>query len=167
MYLKHLMHVLNVQCNNMSIIRTKGQGNLVVTKNRFSGKAIITSTPIGVNNFKDLYSMDKKLTIENFDKDLNVGVFYGWDVISADETEDSYLFQLRNRTDNKLRVYITLGRELQYSDLPYYPEMMYQCYIHDDNNEWSNRSWFRAHDITYKNFWGIVEETVTNHHLPF
>ena len=140
----------------MSIMRTKGQG-----------KVIITSTPKGINNFKDFYSMDKKLTIENFDKDLNTAVFYGWDIISADETEDSYLFQLRYRTDNKLRVYITLSRVLQYAELPYYPEMMYQCYIHDDNGEWDSRSWFRAHDITYKNFWGLVEETVTNHQFLF
>ena len=47
------------------------------------------------------------ITIQNYDKDLNQGVIYGWDIISADETEDSYLFQLRNRTDWKLRVYIT------------------------------------------------------------
>jgi len=115
----------------------------------FRPHAIITSTPKGINNFKDFYSMDKKLTIENFDKDLNTSVFYGWDIISADETEDSYLFQLRYRTDNKLRVYITLSRVLQYAELPYYPEMMYQCYIHDDNGEWDNRSWFREHYITY------------------
>ena len=109
----------------------------------------------------------KILYIKNYDKDLMRGIFYGWDIISADETEDSYLFQVQNRTDNKLRVYITLGRELQYSELPYYPEMMYQCYIHDDEGHWSNRSWFRVHDITYKNFWGLIEETITNHHLPF
>ena len=133
----------------------------------FRNKAIITSTPNGGNTFYDLYNMNKKLTIENFDKDLNMGIFYGWDVIAADETEDSYLFQVQNRTDNKLRVYITLGRELQYSELPYYPEMMYQCYIHDDEGHWSNRSWFRVHDITYKNFWELIEETITNHHLPF
>lgn len=101
------------------------------------------------------------ITIQNYDKDLNQGVIYGWDIISADETEDSYLFQLRNRTDNKLRVYVTLGRELHYS------EMMYQCYVHDDNNEWSSRSWLREHDLTYKNFWELIEETITNHHLPF
>lgn len=133
----------------------------------FRNKAIITSTPNGGNVFYDLYNMNKKLTIENFDKDLNMGIFYGWDVIAADETEDSYLFQVQNRTDNKLRVYITLGRELQYSDLPYYPEMMYQCYIHEDSGHWWNRSWFRVHDITYKNFWELIEETITNHHLPF
>ena len=137
-------------------MRTNGQG-----------KVIITATPNGLHIFKDLYTMNKKLTIENFDKDLNMGIFYGWDVSAADETEDSYLFQVQNRTDNKLRVYITLGRELQYSELPYYPEMMYQCYIHDDEGHWSNRSWFRVHDITYKNFWELIEETITNHHLPF
>ena len=133
----------------------------------FRNKVIITSTPKGVSNFKDLYTMDKKLTIENFDKDLNVAIFYGWDIISADETDDSYLFQLRNRIDTKVRVYITLSRILQYAELPYYPEMMYQCYIHDDEGHWSNRSWFRVHDITYKNFWELIEETITNHHLPF
>ena len=141
----------------MSIMRTKGMG-----------KVVLSATPKGVNNFKELYDMSTKiLHIKNYDKDLTRGVFYGWDVISADETDESYLFQLQNRTDNKLRVYITLGRELQYSELPYYHEMMYQCYIHDDAGKWSNRSWFRVHDITYKNFWGLIEETITNHHLPF
>ena len=141
----------------MSIMRTKGMG-----------KVVLSATPKGVNNFKELYDMNtKKLHIKNYDKDLMRGIFYGWDIISADETEDSYLFQVQNRTDTKLRVYITLGRELQYSELPYYPEMMYQCYIHDDEGHWSNRSWFRVHDITYKNFWGLIEETITNHHLPF
>ena len=141
----------------MSIMRTKGMG-----------KVVLSATPKGINNFKELYDMNtKKLHIKNYDKDLMRGIFYGWDVISADETEDSYLFQVQNRTDNKLRVYITLGRELQYSELPYYPEMMYQCYIHDDEGHWSNRSWFRVHDITYKNFWELIEETITNHHLPF
>lgn len=141
----------------MGIMRTKGQGYIVVNPN-----------PNGKNIFKELYDMNTKiLHIKNYDKDLMRGVFYGWDVISADETDEHYLFQLKNRTDNKLRVYITLGRVLQYSNLPYYPEMMYQCYIHDDEGSWSSTQWFRGHDITYKNFWQVVEETVSNHHLPF
>ena len=141
----------------MSIMRTKGMG-----------KVVLSATPNGVNHFKELYDMNTKiLHIKNYDKDLMRGVFYGWDVISADETDESYLFQLQNRTDIKLRVYITLGRVLQYSSLPYYPEMMYQCYIHDDEGSWSSTQWFRGHDITYKNFWQVVEETITNHHLPF
>jgi len=141
----------------MSIMRTRGMG-----------KVVLSTTPKGVNHFKELYDMNTKiLHIKNYDKDLTRGVFYGWDVISADETDESYLFQLQNRTDIKLRVYITLGRVLQYSSLPYYPEMMYQCYIHDDEGSWSSTQWFRGHDITYKNFWQVVEETITNHHLPF
>ena len=141
----------------MSIMRTKGMG-----------KVVLSATPNGVNHFKELYDMNTKiLHIKNYDKDLMRGVFYGWDVISADETDESYLFQLQNRTDIKLRVYITLGRVLQYSSLPYYPEMMYQCYIHDDEGSWSSTQWFRGHDITYKNFWQVVEETISNHHLPF
>ncbi len=141
----------------MSIMRTKGMG-----------KVVLSTTPKGVNHFKELYDMNTKiLHIKNYDKDLMRGVFYGWDVISADETDESYLFQLQNRTDIKLRVYITLGRVLQYSSLPYYPEMMYQCYIHDDEGSWSSTQWFRGHDITYKNFWQVVEETISNHHLPF
>jgi hypothetical protein len=138
-------------------MRTKGMG-----------KIVLSATPKGVNHFKELYDMNTKiLHIKNYDKDLMRGVFYGWDVISADETDESYLFQLQNRTDIKLRVYITLGRVLQYSSLPYYPEMMYQCYIHDDEGSWSSTQWFRGHDITYKNFWQVVEETISNHHLPF
>ena len=141
----------------MSIMRTKGMG-----------KVVLSATPKGVNHFKELYDMNTKiLHIKNYDKDLMRGVFYGWDVISADETDEAYLFQLQNRTDIKLRVYITLGRVLQYAILPYYPEMMYQCYIHDDEGSWSSTQWFRGHDITYKNFWQVVEETITNHHLPF
>lgn len=110
-----------------------------------------------------------KLVIQNYAKDLNLMIFWGWDVIAADELDESYIFQLAHRTEPKLRVYITLGRDLQYAELPYYPEMMYQCYIHDDEGKWEDRSWFRAHDITYKNFWSLVEEVVDKHHsiLPF
>lgn len=120
-------------------------------------------------NQKDETDPKGKLVIQNFSKDLNMMVIYGWDVISADEVEDSYLFQLALRENPKLRVYITLGRDLQYAELPYYPEKMYQCYIHDDEGNWEDRSWFRAHDLTYKNFWGMVEEIIDKHHpiYPF
>ena len=119
--------------------------------------------------FKNRILMDKKLKIENYTKDLNMMVIYGWDVLAADETEDSYLFQLALRENPKIRVYITLGRDLQYAELPYYPEKMYQCYVHDDDGKWDNRSWFRAHDLTYKNFWACVEDIIDKHHptLPF
>ena len=143
----------------MSIMRTKGQGHIVMN-----------ATPNGKNIFKELYDMNTKiLHIKNYDKDLMRGVFYGWDIISADETDDIYLFQLKNRLNNSLRVYISLGRLLQMAPDPYF-EPMYQVYIHDDKGEWDYTGWFRGHDLTYKNFWGVVEDIVEKHHptdLPF
>ncbi len=151
----------------MSIMRTKGMG-----------KVMVASTPISVGSwFNKYYQKNQKnepdpkgkLVIHNFNKDFKKMVFWGWDVIDTAELDESYIFQLAHRTETKLRVYITLGRVLQYAELPYYPEMMYQCLIHDDKGEWENRSWFRAHDLTYKNFWSVVEEIVDKHHpiLPF
>jgi hypothetical protein len=143
----------------MSIMRTYGRG-----------KIIMNVAPNGKNIFKELYDMnEKKLHIKNYDKDLMRGAFYGWDIISADEMDDSYMFQLKNRTDNTLRVYISLGRILQMAPEPYL-EPMYQLYMHDDNGDWDYSGWFRAHDLTYKNFWGVIEDIVEKHHpmdLPF
>jgi hypothetical protein len=143
----------------MSIMRTKGMG-----------KVVLSATPNGKNIFKELYDMNTKiLHIKNYDKDLMRGAFYGWDIISADEMNDIYLFQLKNRNDNSLRVYISLGRLLQMAPDPY-SEPMYQVYIHDDKGEWDYNGWFRGHDLTYKNFWGVVEDIVEKHHptdLPF
>jgi hypothetical protein len=140
-------------------MRTKGQGHIVMN-----------TTPNGKNIFKELYDMNTKiLHIKNYDKDLMRGVFYGWDVISADEMDDIYLFQLKNRTDNTLRVYISLGRLLQMAPEPYF-EPMYQLYMHDDKGVWDYTGWFRGHDLTYKNFWGVVEDIVEKHEptdLPF
>jgi hypothetical protein len=143
-----------------------------------TSKLVMSPNPISAGSwFTNYYQKNQKnetdpkgkLVIQNYNRDITSAVFYGWDLISADELDDNYTFQLMNRENSKLRVYITLGRVLQYAEQPYYPEKMYQCYIHDDNGEWEDRSWFRVHDITYKNFWGIVEEVVDKHHpiLPF
>ena len=108
------------------------------------------------------------ITIKNYDKDLNQGVFYGWDIISADETNDAYLFQLRNRQNTKLRVYITLGRDTQLAPTYFMP--MHQMYIHDDDGDWDYTGWFNSHDLTYKNFWDVVEEVVDKYQptlLPY
>ena len=106
----------------------------------------------------------KKLHIKNYDRELTMMIFWGWDIIAADESEELYSFQLKHRSNNNLRVYITLGRELQVAPVPYYPELMYQVYIHDDKGDWDYRGWFRGHDLNYKNFWEVVEEEVEKHY---
>ena len=153
----------------MSIMRTKGQGYVTISSMPKISMSSWFNNYYQQNQTQKNPNFDpnRKLVIQNYAKDLGSAVFWGWDVIAADEMDDVYLFQLMNRENSKLRIYITLGRELQYAELPYYPEMMYQCYVHDDNNEWSSRNWIRAKDITYKKFWELMEETITNHHLPF
>ena len=143
-------------------------GNRIIGSRTFRSKGGVgaVSGSVYQKNQKNETDPKGKLVIQNFAKDLNMMVIYGWDVLAADETEDSYLFQLALREDPKVRVYITLGRDLQYAELPYYPEMMYQCYIHDDEGKWDNRSWFRAHDLTYKNFWTVVEDIIDRNHPP-
>ena len=120
---------------------------------------------INQNQKKPKFDPKGKLVIQNFDKNITSAVspFYGWNLIEADETDDFYFFRLVHWENPKWRVYITLGRVLQYAEQPYYPEKMYQCYIHDDMGKWQDTSWFRAHDITYNNFWAIVEEVVNKH----
>ena len=119
--------------------------------------------------FKNKIRMDKILTIQNYSKDLDMMVFWGWDVLSADELDGNYMFQLKHRKDSKLRVYISLSRELQTSDREHNNDLMYQCYIHDDNGDWSEVTWFYGKDLTYKNFWKCIEEIVDKYHpvLPF
>ncbi len=165
----------------MSIMRTKGQGNLVVNKNRFSGKAIITSTPISAGSwFTNYYQQNqnqnnlnidsnRKLVIQNYSKDLGSAVFWGWDVIAADEMDDVYLFQLKHRENSKLRIYITLGRELQVSDLENNLFLMYQCYVHDDDGDWHETFWLDSDKLNYKSFWDRIETIADKHHplLPF
>ena len=107
--------------------------------------------------------------IQNYAKDLGSAVFWGWDVIQAVEMDDGYLFQLMNRENSKLRVYITLGRELQESDLENNLYQMYQCYMHDDEGDWDETFWLDSNDINYKTFWDKIEKLVDKHHplLPF
>jgi hypothetical protein len=146
-----------------------------------NGKVVLTSTPISAGSWMAKYYQQNqtqkfpnfdpigKLVIQNYAKDLGSGVFYGWDVISADETDEHYLFQLRNRENSKLRVYITLGRELQTSDLENNLHQMYQCYMHDDDGDWDERFWLDANRINYKEFWRLIEKIVDKHYpiLPF
>jgi hypothetical protein len=156
-------------------MRTKGNGKIILTP---TPKASGWASAMGwAANYYQLnqtlknpnFDTIRKLVIQNYAKDLDSGVFWGWDIISADETDEYYLFQLKHREDSKLRVYITLGRELQTSDLENNLHQMYQCYMHDDDGDWEERFWLNANRINYKEFWGLVERIVDRHHplYPF
>ncbi len=156
----------------MSIMRT----------NRNNGSIVITPTPNGVgwagsmsNNYQQTqtqknsnFDTSRKLVIQNYAKDLGMMVFWGWDILAAEEFAETYTFQLKHRSEPKLGVHITLGRELQQQDIKY-PELFYQCYIMDTNDEWSETAWFCVDDLGYTNFWAVIEEIVDKHNplLPF
>lgn len=151
--------------------------------NRNNGSIVITPTPNGVgwagsmsNNYQQTQTQKnsnfdtiRKLVIQNYAKDLGLMVFWGWDILAAEEFAETYTFQLKHRSEPKLGVHITLGRELQTSDKANRNDLMYQCYIMDTNDEWSERIWFYGEDLSYVNFWAVVEEIVDKHNplLPF
>ena len=156
----------------MSIMRTKGQGKVILTGTpKGGGWAASMASYYQQNQTQKNPNFDpnRKLVIQNYAKDLGSGVFWGWDIISADETDEYYLFQLKHRQDSKLRVYITLGRELQVSNLENNLYQMYQCYMHDDLGEWNETIWFDSTNLNHPLFWGRVETIVDKHHplLPF
>jgi len=153
-------------------------GNNIGSRTK-TGKLVMSSPPpkngrssvsgsMYQKNQKDETDRKGKLVIQNYNRDITSAVFYGWDLISSDELEDSYVFQLTNRENPKLRVYITLGRTLQKPEFPS-SETFYQCYIHDDAGEWSKTVWLNAHSINYLIFWDMIESVVDEHHpiLPF
>jgi len=159
----------------MSIMRTGGNGKIVITStpkgNGWASAMGWAAKYYQQNQTQKNPNFDtiRKLVIQNYAKDLDSGVFWGWDIISADETDEYYLFQLKHREDSKLRVYITLGRELQVSNLENNLYQMYQCYMHDDDGNWEERFWLDANRINHKEFWKLIENIVDKHHplLPF
>jgi hypothetical protein len=105
------------------------------------------------------------LTIDNFNKDLNKMMVWGWDLEKAHEFDDTYLFIVAKKAKPEDKVMFTLGREVQVAPVPYYPEMLYQLYITDEKMEWTERVWLRKNDVrSYVNFLSILEEVLEKHY---
>ncbi len=105
------------------------------------------------------------LTIDNFNKDVNQMMVWGWDLVNATEFDDTYLFILAKRAKPEDKVFFTLGRVKQYAEMPYYPEKRYQLYMTDEKMEWTERLWLSDSDIkTYVNFLSYIEEVLEKHY---
>jgi hypothetical protein len=52
------------------------------------------------------------LTIKRYDKDLHTGVIYGWDLVTAFEGEDYYIFEFHHRIGDMQPVTCRIEREL-------------------------------------------------------
>jgi hypothetical protein len=105
------------------------------------------------------------LTIDNFNKDLNQMMVWGWDLVNATEFDDTYLFMVAKRAKPEDRVLFTLGRVKQSAEAPYYPEKRYQLYFTDEKMEWTERMWLNDYDVKhYKIFLALIEGVLEKHY---
>lgn len=108
------------------------------------------------------------LKISRFNSDLGLMAFWGWDMINADDLGESYHFTFKRR-DNEDTIYVTLGKELQYTPLPLYPERKYQCYITDSEDIWQRTYWLDFKQLESKDsFYKVIEATLEDiYQTPF
>lgn len=152
----------------MSIMRTNGMGalstNLAVTKNIGNGwlqPCIVTSTPNGINsNFNDLYNTNI-LTIKDYNKDIDTGVFWEWDMKNAVENNSFYSFEFHNRVDARF-VYVALYRKPIVLDNK---QMQYECFLADMNDRWKTTNYLTADKLHKDKFYEIIEQIIENMYI--
>jgi hypothetical protein len=149
-------------------MRTKGMGtlstNLAVIKNRGSGwlqPCIVTATPKGIHpHFNDLYNMNI-LTIKDYNKDIDTGVFWGWDMKNAIENNSFYSFEFHNRADARF-VYVALYRNPIVLDNK---QIQYECFISDMNDRWKTTNYFPTDGLLKDKFYESIEQIIENMYI--
>ena len=119
-------------------MRTKGQGH-------------VTVMPIQPSNL---------LTITNYDKDMGVGVFWGWDMKFAMEANRFYSFEFHNRADGRF-VYVLLHREPTTIN----NNIQYECYAADMNDRWKTTNYFPADYLVKDKFYDSIEQIIENMYI--
>lgn len=128
----------------MSIMRTKGIGTL--SSRILSKKQIENPTDVNL------------LTIKDYGKDIDVGVFWGWDMKTAVEHDAFYSFEFHNRADSKF-VYVLLHRN---PIVLHNNQTEYECYIADMNDRWKATNYFPADKLVKDKFYGSIEQIIEN-----
>jgi hypothetical protein len=73
------------------------------------------------------------LTIKRYDKDLNTGVIYGWDLAKAFEGADYYVFEFHERIGDSLPVTCRIERKMTRNPL----SDGYMCEVFQVGGSWS------------------------------
>jgi len=73
------------------------------------------------------------LTIKQYDKDLHSGVIYGWDLVTAFEGEDYYVFEFAERIGDSLPVTCRIERKMTRNPL----SDGYMCEVFQIGGTWS------------------------------
>ena len=131
----------------MSKMRTKGMGTIATR--------IVTKLP----HFLQLNS--NILTIRDYAKDIDVGVFWGWDMKTAVEHNSFYSFEFHNRADGRY-VYVLLHRKPTVLDNN---QIQYECYLADMNDRWKTTNYFPSNGLIKDKFYGSIEQIIENMYI--
>ena len=83
------------------------------------------------------------LTITNYNKDLHTGVLYGWDLATAFEGEDYYVFEFHQRIGDKQPVTCRIERELAGDVFA----KVYKCDVYQVYGSWRCSYWLEPKHI--------------------
>jgi hypothetical protein len=128
-------------------MRTKGIGTL--SSRILSKKQIENPTDVNL------------LTIKDYGKDIDVGVFWGWDMKTAVEHDAFYSFEFHNRADSKY-VYVLLHRQSMVFDNN---QIQYECYIADMNDKWKTKYYFPTDRLVKDKFYESIEQIIEHMYI--
>ena len=107
------------------------------------------------------------ITIKNYNSDLNLGVFYGWDMKYALEDKDFYSFEFEHRNEQK-RVYVLVHRNKIKDNMPI-GEDLHEVYIQDMvSDTWRRTVQLAKNHLSKSSFYNWVESVIDDEYpLPF
>ena len=107
------------------------------------------------------------ITIKNYNSDLNLGVFYGWDMKYALEDKDFYSFEFEHRNEQK-RVYVLVNRNKIKDNMPI-GEDLHEVYIQDMvSDTWRRTVQLAKNHLSKSSFYNWVESVIDDEYpLPF
>ena len=107
------------------------------------------------------------ITIKNYNSDVNLGVFYGWDMKYALEDKDFYSFEFEHRNEQK-RVYVLVHRNKIKDNMPM-GEDLHEVYIQDMvSDKWRRTVQLAKNHLSKSSFYNWVESVIYDEYgLPF
>jgi hypothetical protein len=102
------------------------------------------------------------LTIKGYDKDLDTGVIYGWDLTTAYEESDCYLFIFEQRIGNEEPVTCRIERKKKIVG----GNGGYMCDVFQVRGSWNGTYFVEPKHIQHSvKLYELVETTIS-HYIP-
>ncbi len=99
------------------------------------------------------------LTIKGYDKDLNTGVIYGWDLAKAFERDEDYIFIFNNRNEDYSPVTARINRESKLD--PFSFSIGWECKVYSVGGGWSDSYFIKRDELIRRDgLYTIVENSI-------